>query len=85
MRDIVIDEGRRSRPEADLPSKYFASLWRGDPLKKGRALLRGDLRRSSVAYSRYAPFSLLVAPQNRPAKTAIFSRSQHQERTLTNR
>jgi|GEM_PF-5039487 len=51
----------------------------------GRTLLRGDRRRSSVTYSRisdsvapsvrshatdrYAPSSLLVAPQNCPAKT----------------
>ena len=50
MRAIVTDEQRRSRTEAGLPSIYFASLKRGDPLRKVR----------------YAPFSLLVAPQNRP-------------------
>ena len=69
MRAIVTDEQRRSRSEAGLPSFDFASLKRGDSIRKGRALLRGDLRRSSVAYSRYAPSSLLVAPQNCPAKS----------------
>ena len=53
MRAIVTDEQRRSRPEAGLPSIEFASLELGDPLRKGRALLRGERRRSSVTYSRY--------------------------------
>jgi hypothetical protein len=82
MRAIVTDEQRRSRTEAGLPSIYFASLKRGDSLRKVWALLRGERRCSSVAYSRisgsaapgavssangrYAPSSLLVAPQNRP-------------------
>jgi hypothetical protein len=77
MRAIVTDEQRRSRTEAGLPSICFASHLRGDPLRKGRALLRGELRRSSVTYSRYAPSSLLVATQNRPAKIELISRSQH--------
>jgi hypothetical protein len=77
MRAIVTDEQRRSRTEAGLPSIHFASLKRGDPLRKGRALLRGELRRSSVTYSRYAPSSLLVATQNRPAKKDPNDRSQH--------
>ena len=77
MRDIMTDEQRRSRTEAGLPSIYFASRKRGNPLRKGRALLRGERRRSSVTYSRYAPSSLLVATQNRPAKIEPISRSQH--------
>jgi prepilin-type N-terminal cleavage/methylation domain-containing protein len=77
MRDIVTDEQRRSRTEAGLPSIYFASLKRGDPIMKGRALLRGERRRSSVTYSRYAPSSLLVTPQNRPAKTNVIIKPQH--------
>ena len=93
MRAIVTDEQRRSRTEAGLPSIEIASPKRGDSLKKGRALLRGDLRRSSVAYSRYAPSasaalppqvpvalrpaSLLVAPQNRPAKSKGIYESLH--------
>jgi hypothetical protein len=67
MRAIVTDEQRRSRPEAGLPTIDFASPKRGDSLGKGRSLLRADRRRSSVAYSRYAPSSLLIATQNRPA------------------
>ncbi len=77
MRAIVTDEQRRSRPEAGLPDTLYASPWRGDPLRKGRALSRGELRRSSVTYSRYAPSSLLVATQNRLAIMPVFSRSQH--------
>ena len=77
MRAIVTDEQRRSRPEAGLPSIDVASLKRGDVLRKGRALLRGELRRSSVTYSRYAPSSLLVAPQNRPAKSQDMCDSLH--------
>ena len=77
MRAIVTDEQRRSRTEAGLPSLSFASLKRGEPLRKGRAFLRGERRRSSVTYSRYAPSSLLVAPQNRPAKTNVIIQPQH--------
>jgi hypothetical protein len=40
-------------------------------------VLRGERRRSSVTYSRYAPSSLLVATQNRPAKKDPNDRSQH--------
>jgi hypothetical protein len=68
MRAIVTDEQRRSRTEAGLPSIYFASLKRGDPIRKGRALLRGELRRSSVTYSRYAPSSLLVTHTKSPGQ-----------------
>ncbi len=77
MRDIVTEEQRRSRPEAGLPSYEFASLMRGDTLRKGRALLRGELRRSSVTYSRYAPSSLLVAAQIRPANCKGNSETLH--------
>ena len=67
MRAIVTEEQRRSREEACLPSSDLSvSPWRDAKIRKGRALLRGDLRRSSVTYSRYAPSSLLVAAQNRP-------------------
>ena len=77
MRAIVTDEQRRSRTEAGLPSIYFASHLRGNQLGKGRALLRGERRRSSVTYSRYAPSSLLVATQNRPAKSKGIYESLH--------
>ena|GEM_PF-6525392 len=93
MRAIVTDEQRRSRTEAGLPPLCGSSLKRGTLLRKGRTLLRGDRRRSSVTYSRisdsvapsvrshatdqYAPSSLLVAPQNCPAKTELIKRSEH--------
>jgi len=77
MRAIVTDEQGRSWPEAGLPSDEFASLKQGDILRKGRALLRGELRRSSVTYSRYAPSSLLVAPQNRPGNCKGNSETLH--------
>jgi len=41
MRAIVTYEQRRIRPEAGHPSIEFASLERGDLLRKGRAVLRG--------------------------------------------
>ena len=77
MRAIVTDEQRRSRTEAGLPPLCGSSLKRGTLLRKGRTLLRGDRRRSSVTYSRYAPSSLLVAPQNCPAKIELIKRSEH--------
>ena len=68
MRDIVTDEQRRSRSEAGLPSMNLCVPLKRDVLsKEGRALLRGERRRSSVTMARIAPSSLLVAPQNRPA------------------
>ena len=68
MRDIVTDEQRRIRSEAGLPSMSLCvSLKRDALLEEGRALLRGERRRSSITYSRYAHSSLLVTPQNRPA------------------
>ena len=67
MRAIVTDEQRRSRGEAGLPDRIDASPWRGVLVRRGRGLLRGERRRSSVTMSRIAPSSLLVAPQNRPA------------------
>jgi hypothetical protein len=70
MRVIVTDEQRRSRGEAGLPSSdLFVSRKRDAFIRQGRALLRGERRRSSVTMSRIAPSSLLVALQNRPAKT----------------
>ena len=94
MRAIVTDEQRRSRWEAGLPSTRGTSRF-GETLnlRKGRALLRGERRRSSVTMSRIsasgapsarssatgriAPSSLLVAPQNRPAKRKVISGTLH--------
>ena len=78
MRAIVTDEQRRTRSEAGLPSMDLHVSLKRDAIKRqGRALLRGERRRSSVTYSRYAPSSLLVSTQNHPAKMSLISRSQH--------
>jgi hypothetical protein len=78
MRAIVTDEQRRNRADSGLPSAdLYVTLSRDDLLKQGRALLRGERRRFSVTMSRIAPSSLLVAPQNRPAKSKGICGTRH--------
>jgi hypothetical protein len=78
MRAIVTDEQRRSRGEAGLPPTR-CGFRQGETLnlRKGRALLRGERRRSSVTMSRIAPSSLLVAPQNCAAKSKVICGTLH--------
>lgn len=77
MRAIVTNEQRRSRSEAGLPTIEYASPRRGVYWRKGRGLLRGERRLSSVTYSRYAPSSFLVATQNPPAHCQGICKTLH--------